>query len=40
MSIKDDIAAIVVQESTLALPGFTPDIAWQIGTTLRDIAGS
>jgi uncharacterized protein (UPF0303 family) len=38
MSIQDDIAAIVVQESTLTLPGFTPDTAWQIGTTLRDLA--
>ena len=38
MSIKDDIAAIVVQESTLTLPGFTPDTAWQIGITLRDLA--
>jgi uncharacterized protein (UPF0303 family) len=38
MSIQDDIAAIVVQESTLTLPGFTPDFAWQIGTTLRDLA--
>jgi uncharacterized protein (UPF0303 family) len=38
MSIQGDIAAIVVQESTLTLPGFTPDTAWQIGTTLRDLA--
>ena len=38
MSIEDDIAAIVAQESTLTLPGFTPDIAWQLGTTLRDFA--
>ncbi|HEY4381559.1 MAG TPA: heme-degrading domain-containing protein [Acidobacteriaceae bacterium] len=38
MSIQEDIAAIVVQESTLTLTGFTPDIAWQIGTTLRDLA--
>jgi uncharacterized protein (UPF0303 family) len=38
MSIKEDIAAIVVQESTLTLPGFSPDTAWQIGTTLRDLA--
>ena len=38
MSIQDDIAALVVQESTLTLPGFTPDAAWQIGTTLRDMA--
>jgi len=38
MPIEDDIAALVVQESTLTLPGFTPDTAWQIGTTLRDLA--
>jgi len=38
MSVQDDIAAIVIQESTLTLPRFTPDIAWQIGTTLRDLA--
>ena len=38
MSLQDDIAALVKQESTLSLPGFTPDIAWQIGTTLRDLA--
>jgi uncharacterized protein (UPF0303 family) len=38
MPIEDDIAALVVQESTLTLPGFTADTAWQIGTTLRDLA--
>ncbi len=38
MSVQDDIAALVTQEATLTLPGFTPDIAWQIGTTLRDLA--
>jgi len=38
MAVQDDIAAIVIQENTLTLPGFTPDIAWQIGTTLRDLA--
>ena len=38
MSIQEDIAAIVVQESTLTLPGFTPDTAWQLGTILRDLA--
>ena len=38
MSIPDDLAAIVVQESTLTLPGFSADVAWQIGTTLRDLA--
>jgi uncharacterized protein (UPF0303 family) len=38
MPLQDDIAALIQQESTLTLPGFTPDIAWQIGTTLRDLA--
>lgn len=38
MSTQDDIAAIVIQESTLTLAGFTPAIAWQIGTTLRELA--
>ena len=34
MPLQDDIAALIKQESTLTLPGFTPDIAWQIGVTL------
>jgi uncharacterized protein (UPF0303 family) len=38
MSVQADIAALVQQESALTLPGFTPDTAWQIGTTLRDLA--
>lgn len=38
MPLEDDIAALVKQESMLTLPGFTPDIAWQIGTTIRDLA--
>jgi uncharacterized protein (UPF0303 family) len=38
MSLQDDIAALVKQESTLTLPSFTPEIAWQIGTTVRDLA--
>jgi uncharacterized protein (UPF0303 family) len=38
MPIQEDIAALVQQESTLTLPGFTPDIAWQLGTILRDLA--
>jgi uncharacterized protein (UPF0303 family) len=36
--IEDDIAAIVRQEATLTFRGFTPAIAWQIGTALRDLA--
>ena len=38
MPIADDIAALVKQEATLTLPSFTPDIAWHLGTTLRDLA--
>ena len=38
MPLQEDIAALVKQEATLTLPGFTPDLAWQIGTTLRDFA--
>jgi uncharacterized protein (UPF0303 family) len=38
MPLQDDIAALVKQEATLTLPGFSPEIAWQIGTTLRDLA--
>jgi uncharacterized protein (UPF0303 family) len=38
MSLQDDIAAIITQEATLTLPSFGPEIAWQIGTTLRDLA--
>jgi len=37
-SIHEDIAAIVLQESTLTLPGFTPETAWQLGLMLREIA--
>jgi len=38
MSIQDDLAAIQLQESTLTLPGFSPETAWQLGTTLRELA--
>jgi len=38
MPLDTDIAALVQQESTLSFPGFTPDTAWQIGTTLRELA--
>jgi uncharacterized protein (UPF0303 family) len=37
-SLQDDIAAILHQEATLIFPSFTPDTAWQLGTTLRDLA--
>ena len=38
MPLQEDIAALVKQEATLTLPAFTPDTAWLIGTTLRDLA--
>jgi len=38
MPIADDIAAVIRQEVALTLPSFTPDTAWQLGTTLRDLA--
>jgi uncharacterized protein (UPF0303 family) len=38
MSLQDDIDAIVKQESTLTLPGFGPEVAWQLGTLLRNLA--
>ena len=38
MPLEQDIAALILQESTLTLPGFTPDTAWQLGTTIRDLA--
>jgi uncharacterized protein (UPF0303 family) len=38
MSIPDDLDRIAIQESTLILPAFTPEIAWQLGTLLRDLA--
>jgi uncharacterized protein (UPF0303 family) len=37
-SIQDDLALIQLQESTLTLPAFTPETAWQLGTLLRDLA--
>lgn len=38
MSLENDLAAIIKQEQTLTLSTFTPDVAWQLGTTLRDLA--
>jgi uncharacterized protein (UPF0303 family) len=38
MPIQDDLDRIAIQESTLILPAFTPDTAWQIGTLIRDLA--
>ena len=38
MPLEDDIAAIRHQEATLILPKFDTETAWQLGTTLRDLA--
>ena len=38
MPIEEDIASIVAQESTLTLPEFGPEIAWQLGVLLRELA--
>jgi uncharacterized protein (UPF0303 family) len=38
MSLQDDIAALQRQESILILNEFTPDTAWLLGTTLREMA--
>jgi len=38
MSVAEDIASIVVQESKLTLPEFSAETAWQIGTLLRELA--
>jgi uncharacterized protein (UPF0303 family) len=38
MSIPEDLDRIAIQESTIILPAFTPEIAWQLGTLLRDLA--
>jgi uncharacterized protein (UPF0303 family) len=38
MSTESDLAALIQQESALTFPAFSPDTAWQIGATLRDLA--
>lgn len=38
MPIAEDIAALIRQEATLTLPAFTPETAWHLGATLRDMA--
>ena len=38
MPYEEDIAVILRQEAALTFPGFTPETAWQLGTTLRDLA--
>jgi uncharacterized protein (UPF0303 family) len=38
MSIPDDLAVILRQEATLILPEFSAEVAWKLGTTIRDLA--
>jgi uncharacterized protein (UPF0303 family) len=38
LPIDDDLAKLALQEQTLVLPHFDCDVAWRIGTTLRDLA--
>jgi uncharacterized protein (UPF0303 family) len=38
MSVPDDLQAIIRQEATLILSEFSPEVAWRLGTTLRDLA--
>jgi uncharacterized protein (UPF0303 family) len=38
MPIEEDIAVILKQEATLTFSACSPETAWQLGTTLRDLA--
>ena len=38
LSINDDLAKLALQEQALALSHFESDVAWRIGTILRDLA--
>lgn len=38
MGVAEDIARIVVQESSLTLDSFSPELAWQLGCLLRELA--
>jgi uncharacterized protein (UPF0303 family) len=38
MAIQDDLAAIVKQEQELTLTGFGHEVAWELGTLLRQMA--
>ena len=38
LPISDDLAKLALQEQALVLPHFDCDVAWRIGTTLRDLA--
>ncbi|MDP9037915.1 MAG: heme-degrading domain-containing protein [Acidobacteriota bacterium] len=37
-ALAQDIAALVLQESTLTLQSFSPETAWQLGSVLRELA--
>jgi uncharacterized protein (UPF0303 family) len=38
MANEEDISAIAAQEAALTLPAFGPEVAWRLGTMLRDMA--
>ncbi len=38
MAIQDDLSKIALQEQSLVLPHFDHEVAWRIGTRLRDMA--
>ena len=38
LPINDDLAKLALQEKALVLPHLDNDVAWRIGTTLRDLA--
>jgi len=38
MSVQDDIAVLIRQEAELVLPEFSPELAWRLGTTLRELS--
>jgi uncharacterized protein (UPF0303 family) len=38
VSIRDDLAQLALQEKALILPRFDAEVAWRIGTTLRELA--
>ena len=38
MAIAEDIARIVLQETSLTLESFSPETAWQLGCLLRELA--
>ncbi|MBV9491118.1 MAG: heme-degrading domain-containing protein [Verrucomicrobia bacterium] len=40
MAVTDDLETIARQERELVLPHFDPDVAWQLGARLRELASS